>query len=132
MSISGAGGTNGGIGRFFMGLVMMVAGGYLFLNSIKVTNHFNLGYGLFSLGSMKVTSGMTLVPLIFGVGLIFYNSRNILGWALSVSSLIMISFGIISNIQFRLSSMTAYELITILVLMVGGTGLFLSSLKDVS
>jgi len=38
----GAGGTRGGIGRFFVGLVMMVAGGYLFFNAISVTQQFSL------------------------------------------------------------------------------------------
>lgn len=39
----GAGGTEGGIGRFFMGLIMMVAGGYLFLNNIQVGHSFHMG-----------------------------------------------------------------------------------------
>ncbi len=35
MEIKGAGGTNGGFGRFFIGLAMMVGGGYLFLSSLR-------------------------------------------------------------------------------------------------
>ena len=109
---------------------MMVAGGYLFLNAIDVANNFHLGYRIYSLGRVHLTSGMTLVPLIFGIGFIFYNSRNIIGWALSIVSLVMLVFGIISSIQFKLRSMSAFELITILVLMVGGVGLFLSALRS--
>jgi hypothetical protein len=73
---------------------------------------------------------MVLVPLIFGIGLIFFNSRNFIGWFLSGASLIMIVFGIISSIDFRLRHMSAFELIVMLVLMVGGLGLFLSSLRN--
>ena len=130
MPLTGAGGTSGGTGRFFIGLVMMVAGGYLFLNAIDVDNNFHLGYRIYSLGRLHLTSGMTLVPLIFGIGFIFYNYRNIIGWALSGVSLVMLGFGIISSIQFRLRHMSAFELITILVLMVGGVGLFLSALRS--
>lgn len=126
----GAGGSSGGTGSFFMGLLMLIAGGYLFLDSIRVTNSFGLGYSLFSYGRFHMTGGMVLIPLIFGVGLIFYNSKNILGWALSIASLVMLSFGIIQSINFSLRGMSAFELITILVLIAGGAGLFLSSLRN--
>lgn len=129
MAIKGAGGTSGGIGRFFMGLIMMTAGGYLFLSAIRVINHFHMGYSIYSFGSYHLTSGMVLVPLIFGIGLIFFNSKNFIGWFLSAASLIMLIFGIITSIDFRLKHMSAFELIVILVLMVGGLGLFLSSLR---
>lgn len=127
--IQGAGGTSGGIGRFFIGLIMMVAGAYLFLDAIRVTHHFHLGNSLYNFGAFRLTTGMTLIPLIFGIGLIFYNARNPLGWILAIASLVMISFGVIASIQFRLRNMSAFELIMILILFVGGTGLFLSSLR---
>ena len=125
----GAGGTSGGIGRFFLGLVMMTAGGFLFLSSIKIVNNFSLGYSLYKLGGFNLTSGMVLVPFIFGVGLIFYNAKNFLGWLLTVGSLVMLFFGIIASLDFRLAPMSAFELLTILVLTVGGIGVFFSSLR---
>ncbi len=130
MTIKGAGGTSGGIGRFFIGLIMMIGGGYLFFNAIRVTHHFSLGYRMHSFGSYHLTTGMTLIPLVFGIGIIFYNYRNIIGWFLTIASLIMLAFGIITSIKFHLKSMSAFELIMILILMVGGIGLFLSSLKN--
>jgi hypothetical protein len=128
----GAGGTSGGIGQFFIGLVMMIAGGYLFLDAVKVTHGFGLHRAIYTIGSFNLTSGMVLVPLLFGVGFIFYNSRNPLGWILTAASLIMLTFGIIASIKFRLRHMSAFELITILVLAVGGLGLFFSSLRNFS
>ena len=130
MAIQGAGGTQGGIGRFFIGLVMMIGGGYLFLDAIQVTHHFHMGRALYSFGGVRLTTGLTLIPLIFGIGFIFYNAKNPIGWVLSGVSLILIGFGIISSIQFRLRHMSAFELIMILILLVGGIGLFLSSLRS--
>ncbi|MBD3308912.1 hypothetical protein GF339_21050 [candidate division KSB3 bacterium] len=127
--MEGAGGTHGGIGRFFLGLIMIVAGGYLFLNAIRVTQHFHLRYTIYSFGSVRLTSGMVLIPLIFGIGFIFYNYKNVFGWVLTGASLVMLGFGIISSIQFRLQNMSAFELIMILVLLIGGIGLFLSSFR---
>jgi hypothetical protein len=126
----GAGGTNGGIGRFFIGLVMMIAGGYLFFDAIQVTQFIHFGYSLFSFGSFHLTSGMVLVPFIFGIGIIFYNAKNPLGWVLALGALVMLAFGVITSLKLSLRSMSAFELIVILVLAVGGAGLFLSSLRD--
>jgi hypothetical protein len=126
----GAGGTQGGGGRFFIGLAMLVAGGYLFFNSIQVTNHFHLGGAFFSMGGMNVTGGLVLVPFVFGVGLIFYNAGNPLGWMLAAASLIMLGIGVISKIDFRMARMSAFDILMILTLFLGGLGLFLSSLKE--
>ncbi|MBX2864706.1 MAG: hypothetical protein KTR27_14245 [Leptolyngbyaceae cyanobacterium MAG.088] len=109
---------------------MMIAGGYLFLSSIKIVNNFSLGYSLYRMGGLNLTSGLVLVPFIFGVGLIFYNAKNLIGWLLATASLIMLVFGVIASIDFRLAPMSAFELMTILVLAVGGLGVFLSSLQD--
>jgi hypothetical protein len=129
MGLSGAGGTSGGIGRFFIGLIMVIAGGYLFFNSIYVTHNFGFGTSLFALGGFHLTSGLVLIPFIFGIGLVFFNSKNYLGWALVIITLIMLLFGVISSIHFRFRHMTAFELLLILGLFIGGIGLFLSSLR---
>ncbi|MEM9300769.1 MAG: hypothetical protein AAGE01_01580 [Pseudomonadota bacterium] len=125
----GAGGTDGGVGRFFVGLVMMAAGGYLLLKNIHVHSGFGFGVGLFSFGGFGVTGGMLLVPFIFGIGFVFYNSRNPIGWLLVGASLVALVFGVITSTSFRLRPMTSFDLLTILVLLVGGIGLFLSSLR---
>jgi hypothetical protein len=130
MKVQGAGGTKGGVGRFLIGLVMMVAGGYLFLNAIHISYGFHMGYRLYSFGGFHLTGGMTLFPLIFGIGFIFYNSRSIIGWLLTIASLVMLGAGIIAGIRFNLHGMSAFDLIMIFILLFGGLGLFLSSLRN--
>jgi hypothetical protein len=58
----GAGGTPGGLGEFFTGLVMAVVGGYLILNQVTVTTGFWAFWGY-------NTFGLTLVPLLVGIRL---------------------------------------------------------------
>lgn len=127
--MKGAGGSDGGISRFVIGLLMFISGTYLLLKSIHV--HFNLGYS-YSYGNFRITSGFVMIPFMFGIGLIFYNAKNVLGWILAGGSLVLLIFGVITNTQFRLQRMDAFELITILVLMIGGVGLFLSSFRNFS
>lgn len=130
MARRGAGGTDGGTGTFLIALIMMIAGGYLLLNAIIVRPQFGLGMVAFNLGGFPVTSGMVLVPFMFGVGIIFYNSRNWLGWLLAGGSIVALVFGVIANINLQFARMSAFELLVILVLLVGGFGLFLRSLRQ--
>ncbi|PCJ21693.1 MAG: hypothetical protein COB04_03015 [Gammaproteobacteria bacterium] len=130
----GAGGTSGGIGNFVLGLLMMCGGFYLLLNSITVTSNFGMGARLYGFaaygGNYSVTSGMVMIPFMFGVGIIFYNSKNILGWVLALGAISALIMGVIASIRFSFRSMSGFDLITILTLAIGGLGLFLRSLKN--
>ncbi|MEM7737967.1 MAG: hypothetical protein AAF267_19480 [Deinococcota bacterium] len=126
----GAGGTSGGIPQFFVGLAMIIVGGYLLLNAIRVTHSFGLGSVLYRVSGVGVTGGMVLIPFIAGVMMIFYDSRKIIGWILMIGAVASLIFGVISTIQFRLNTMSALDLLIILVLLFGGIGLFLGALND--
>jgi hypothetical protein len=130
--MNGAGGSSGGIGHFFIGVIMMCGGFYMLLNAITVSSNFGLSSRLFGFGNnVGVTGGMIMIPFIFGIGLVFFNSKNILGWLLTLGSMTALIFGVISSVRFNLRTMTTFELIVILVLAVGGLGLFLRSLKKI-
>ncbi|QWL03176.1 hypothetical protein JV206_02705, partial [Shewanella indica] len=58
-----------------------------------------------------------------------YSGKNILGRLLAIGSISAMIFGVISTIHFNLRSMSSFELLVILVLLAGGIGLFLRSLK---
>ena len=66
---------------------------------------------------------------MFGVGMIFYNAKNWFGWGIAGASLVALIFGVIANMTLQLARMSAFDLIVILVLLVGGIGLFLRSLR---
>lgn len=134
ISMKGAGGTQGGTGQFFMGLAMMCGGFYLLFNAIQVSSSFGLGYGLYRVNAfgqgMSITTGMVMLPFIIGIVMVFFDAKSKLAWLLSLGSLTALVVGVISSIQFHFKSMSAFELIVILVLAFGGLGVFLRSLKD--
>ncbi|GAA3928656.1 hypothetical protein GCM10022277_26470 [Litoribacillus peritrichatus] len=82
-------------------------------------------------GTYGITTGMIMIPFMFGVGIIFYNAKNIFGWLLAIGSIVALVFGVIASIQFSFRSMSAFDLIVILVLSVGGLGMFLRSLRTI-
>ena len=79
---------------------------------------------------MSVTGGIIMIPFMFGLGFLFFNYKNIIGWILSVGSVAALIFGVIASVRFSLKPMTSFELIVILVLAIGGLGLLLRSFKD--
>lgn len=128
----GAGGTQGGTGEFLLGLLMMCGGFYMLLNSIVISSGFGFGYRLYTFsgwGGFGITTGMILIPFMIGVGLIFYKGKSLLGWCLAAGSLAALIMGVIASLRFNFRSMSAFDLIVILILAVGGLGLFLRSLR---
>lgn len=125
----GAGGTPGGSLTFWLGIIMMIGGFYLLLNSIVIRANWGFGHSLYSLGGFGITSGMILIPFLFGVGFVFYDSRSMLGWVLAVGSILALIFGVIASVNFSFRNMSAFDLIVILVLSFGGVGVTLKSLS---
>lgn len=130
----GAGGTPGGTPIFVLGLIMACAGGYLLLDNIVVSHGFSLGYALYRVplgggGGFGITGGGLLIPFMFGVGWIFYNARSVWGWILAAGSLVAIVFGVLMSLSISIRTMSLLDLIIILVLLVGGLGLFARSLR---
>jgi hypothetical protein len=109
---------------------MMCAGFYLLFKAIGVSSTFGFSMPLFGGAGYGVTGGMVMLPFVIGVGMVFYNARNLLGWLLAIGSLTALVAGVIASVQFSLHSMSAFDLIVILVLAIGGLGLFLRSLRQ--
>ena len=91
----GAGGSDGGTASFVVGLIMMIGGAYLLLNSIIVRPNMGLGAVAFNAGGFPVTSGFIMIPLAFGIGFIFYNSKSWIGWIVAGMSIIALVFGVV-------------------------------------
>lgn len=123
-----AGGTQGGEFSFLIGIVMMIAGGYLLLSNIVVRPTFGLGTRAFGMGGVNITTGMLLIPFMFGIAMLFYDSRTKIGWFLTIGAVIALIAGVISNLTLQFAALSAFDLLVILVLLFGGIGLFLRSL----
>jgi hypothetical protein len=120
--MKGAGGTQGGVGRFFLGLLMAVGGAYLLTNQVSVSSGF---WGWFG----PHTFGLTLVPLVVGIGLLFFDGKSRLGWALTAAGAVIIFLGILMNLRIYFEPTSLYNTLLMLVLLAGGLGLVARSLK---
>ena len=118
----GAGGTPGGLGEFLVGFAMAVAGGYLLTQQVTVTSgYWHLwGYNAF---------GLSLIPLLFGVALLFYNGRSVIGWLLLIAGAVIVLAGILMNLEIYFRSTSLFNTLLMLVLLFGGLGLVARSLR---
>lgn len=118
----GAGGTPGGLGTFLAGSAMVVAGGYLLLTRVTVTSGLwqFWGYNAF---------GLSLVPLLLGIGLLFFDGRSVVGWALTAAGALIILVGIIANMHVYFRPTSLFDTLLILGLLAGGLGFVARSLR---
>ncbi|WP_206207958.1 hypothetical protein [Ahniella affigens] len=119
----GAGGTPGGIPMFLIGVALTVLGGYLLTNQVTVTSGPWLLYG-------QNAFGMSLLPFLFGVGLLFFNGRSIWGWLLLGLGLLIIFAGIIVNLRIYFEPASLFSTLMMLGLLAAGLGLTARSLKS--
>jgi len=119
--VRGAGGTPGGIGEFFLGLVMVVIGAYLITNRIVVVSSY-WSYGGYSM------FGLSLLPLIFGIGILFFNGKSIVGWILLFLGVVIIFAGVLMNLHIYFQATSLFGTIVMIVLLAGGIGLIFRAL----
>jgi hypothetical protein len=118
----GAGGTPGGVGAFFSGVLMAGAGAYLLLSQVQVTTSFwRVG------GSSGF--GLTLLPLLVGVAFLFFDEKSIVGRLLTAVGTVMIVAGVLMNMDIYFRQTSLFNTLMMLGLLFGGLGLVARSLR---
>jgi hypothetical protein len=120
--MKGAGGTEGGVAQFFVGLAMAVGGAYLLTQRVTVTSGFWTLFG-------GHTFGLSLLPLVVGAGALFYDGRSRLGWVLTAAGTLIVFLGILMNLRIYFEPTTLFDTLLMLILLAGGLGLLARSLK---
>ena len=121
--MSNVGGTPGGLGEFILGFVMTCVGGYLISNQTMITSSYWNFWGANSFG-------VTLIPLLFGVAILFFNGRSTIGWLLTAGGALFILAGVIANMQVYFRSTSIFNTLVMLILLVGGLGLIAKSMRS--
>ena len=120
--MKGAGGTPGGIGTFFAGLAMAVAGGYMLTQRVTVAS------GFWSFGGGHAF-GLSLLPLLVGAGMLFFDGKSRTGWLLTAAGAVIVLAGILLNLRIYFEPTSLFDTLVMLLLLAGGIGLVARSLK---
>ena len=119
--LSDVGGTPGGLGHFLIGFAMACVGGYLLSNQVSVVGSYWSFYG----GN---TFGITLLPMLIGVGMLFWSGRSLVGWLLTIAGALFILAGVIANMHIYFRPASLFNTLVMLILFVGGLGLIARAL----
>ena len=114
--LRGAGGTEGGMGMFFIGCLMAIAGAYLLTNQVTVTT------GYWQWGGYN-TFGLSLLPFIVGIAFLFFDGKSAIGWILTIAGALIVFLGILTHLDIYFRPTTLFNTIMMLVLLFGGIGL---------
>ena len=126
MDIRNVGGTPGGARTFLLGLIMAIAGGYLLFHQVQVYGGY-WNWSWFGGGGSGRSFGITLLPLLFGIGILFVNGRSFIGRVLTFGGALVILVGVIANLDIHFQQTSLWNTLTMLVLLVGGIGLIVRS-----
>ena len=121
-TIRDVGGTSGGLGMFLLGLAMTCIGGFLITDKVTIVGSYWSFWG----GS---SFGITLLPMLFGVAILFWNGKSIIGWLLTVAGALFIFAGIIANMHIYFQATSLFNTMVMLILLVGGLSLIARSLR---
>jgi hypothetical protein len=116
------GGTSGGLGDFLLGFALTCVGGYLLTNQVIVAGSYWNFWG----GN---TFGITLIPMLIGVGLLFRDGRSVIGWLLTAAGALFIVAGVLANMHIYFQPTSLFNTIVMLVLLVGGLGLIARAMR---
>jgi hypothetical protein len=101
---------------------MACVGGYLILNQVTITtgSWYVWGYNAF---------GLTLVPLLVGIGWLFFDARATVAWLLLVLGAAVILAAILANLHLYFRPTSLFNTLIMLALLAGGLGLVARSLR---
>jgi len=123
---AGAGGTPGGVGEFFIGLLVAAVGFYLLFSHVQVHSSY---WNFMGFGGVGRSFGISLIPLMFGIGILFVNSKSVLGWFLSVGGLLFILAGILMNLDIYFQNTSLMNTLIMVAMIAAGLGLIVKGLR---
>lgn len=106
------------LGQFVIGMAMLVAGLYWFMENVTVSTHLSFG-----LWGYRIGAGLIVVPFIAGIIWLFLNVDSIGAKILTAVGLLIMIASIISNIRFMFRATSLYVYLVMLILIFGGGAL---------
>ena len=79
-------------------------------------------------GFFRMRSQRLLIPLIFGIGILFFNGKSIAGWLLSFIGVVIIFTGVLMNLHIYFQPTSLFGTIVMIVLLAGGIGLIVRAI----
>ena len=73
--------------------------------------------------------GITLIPMLIGIGLLFFSGKSVLGWVLTIAGFGAIIAGVIANMDIYFQPTSLSVTLIMLAMLAAGLGLIVRGLR---
>lgn len=109
--------------EFYIGLLLIISGLFFLLSKAVVHSGF---YG-FSIGGLNVSTGLVVIPLMFGVVWLVNNPKSFWARLVTIAGSIFIVASIIMNIRITFTTSSFFDYLIMMLLIAGGIGLIIKA-----
>ncbi len=109
---------------FIVGMALIAGGLYLVFQNTIITTNFTL----MNFFGYTPPTGVIILPLLIGVAMLFFNSKSILGWIITIFGIVSIVLGLIMTLRMHFGAVTLYQGLIMFGLPFAGAGLVLKAL----
>jgi len=109
---------------FLVGMALMAGGLFLIFQNTVISS----GFSLVEIIGFTPPTGVIIIPLLLGIGILFFNGKSWLGWLLTILGLVTIVLGIIMGLRMYFKPTTLYQGLIMFGMTAAGAGLFLKAL----
>ncbi|MBP1532586.1 MAG: hypothetical protein J6I46_14505 [Ruminococcus sp.] len=130
-SVNRSGSAGNDMLQFFLGFMLLGGGLFWLFNSFTVDSGLGgFGGGYFNVFGMRMTGGVMLIPLMLGIGLIFFldGKKRFIGYFTAALGLLVIVIALISSLSFHAKyGNTLYVYVIMFAMIAAGAGLLIKS-----
>lgn len=109
---------------FFMGLLCFGAGIFMVFQATDV----RFVWYSWRFGGLNIPTGFVIIPLLIGIGLLFYNSKSIISWVVTILGLIIVLLTIIMSVTIAFRTTSLFMFVLMFGFILAGAGLLLRAL----
>ena len=106
---------------FILGIAALAAG--LFLLGLSVT--VSTSWYVYRIGAFSLPTGIVIIPLLIGIGMLFYNHKSKAAWVVSALGLLLIIITILLSVHIYVRNISLLHFIFMLGFILAGIGLLL-------
>jgi len=110
-------------GSFIFGAILFGIGVYLIFQNTIVSTQFSL----MDLIGFNPPFGLVILPLLIGIGILFFNEKSILGWLITIFGIVTILLGILMGLKIYFKPVSLYQAVLMYGMTAAGIGLIAKS-----
>lgn len=110
--------------HFFLGIILVGISIFMIFQCTTVSTVWHT----WRIGSFGVPNGAIVIPLLIGIGMLFYNSKSAIGLIVVILGVLFILVTLILSVQIQFETTSLYQYVLMFGSFMAGAGLLLKSL----